>query len=68
MSFRLFDGETSEYLGTATQEQVEASFAPNNPEGFILIDSATGEVLRPWTPAYGFAFREHGVRKVFVDD
>lgn len=51
MTANLYDYNTSELLGLATQEQIEASDANASRGGVgpIMIDIRTGEVLTPGT-------------------
>lgn len=56
----LYDGDTAELLGPATDAQVAASVAAK-PDGIILID-ADGDVVEPGS----WAAERIGVRKVYV--
>lgn len=56
----LFDSDTAELIGPATEAQIAASLAAGET-GHILID-ADGDVIEPGT----WAAQQPGVRKVYV--
>jgi hypothetical protein len=64
----LYNYDTSERLGLATQEQIDASDANASKGGVgpIMIDTRTGEVLTPGTFAAQDAASNNAARTVYT--
>jgi hypothetical protein len=61
----LYDLNTTELLGPATQDQIEASNASGDT-GAIMVDIRTGEVLTPGTWAAQEASKSNATRLAYI--